>query len=103
MIAFSIALVFYYGQSFKEAIYSEGFPVPASAQIQNISSTNLAENYTWKPVSEEHGLPMRYQLIILFSGWKKTDQMGALTTYEKNGVKVDVISHTQSLAILGPQ
>lgn len=98
-----MAFAFYYGQSFKEAIYSEGFPVPATAKMLQVSNVNQSESYTWKPASEENGLPMRYQLIILFSGWKKTDQMGALTTYEKNGVTVDVISQTQSLAILGPQ
>lgn len=100
-MAFLIALLFYYGQTFEEALYSEGFPVPDQAKIQKVSSEKSFESYTWKPASEEHGLPIRYKLIIRLSGWKKVDQTGTMTTYEKEGRKVDIISRKNYLGIYG--
>ena len=100
-IAFIIVLTFYYGQTFEEAIYTEGFPIPGQAKLQKVSSEKSFESYTWKPASKENGLPIRYELMILLSGWKKSDRMGAMTTYEKNGRKVDVISRKDAIGIHG--
>lgn len=100
-IAFIIVLTFYYGQTFEESIYTEGFPIPGQAKLQKVSSEKSFESYTWKPASKENGLPIRYELMILLSGWKKSDQMGAMTTYEKNGKKVDIISQKDTIGIHG--
>ncbi|NYF23286.1 hypothetical protein [Sporosarcina sp. JAI121] len=100
-IAFIIALTFYYGQTFEEAIYSEGFPVPGKARIVKVSSVKSFESYSWKPASEENGLPIRYQLIIRLSGWKKVNQVDGMTTYEKEGQKVDIVSRNNHLGIHG--
>ncbi len=99
LIAFIIAFTFYYGQTFEEAIYSEGFPVPGQAKISKVSSKNGFESYTWQPATEENGLPLRYKLMIRLSGWKKADRMGAMTTYEKDGRTVDIISQKNYLGI----
>ena len=100
-IAFTITFTFYYGQTFEEAIYTEGFPIPGQAKLQKVSSEKSFESYTWKPTFKENSLPIRYELMILLSGWKKSDQMGATTTYEKNGRKADIISQKDSIGIHG--
>ena len=101
LIAFIIVFTFYYGQTFEEAIYSDGFPVPGQAKVFKVSSEKRFESYTWKPASEESGLPIRYKLMIRLSGWKKIDQISTLTTYEKNGMKVDIVSQKDYIGIYG--
>ncbi|CAM3237552.1 hypothetical protein FITA111629_11615 [Filibacter tadaridae] len=102
LFAVLIALTFYYGQTFEEALFTDGFPVPGKAKILKVSGDVGSESYTWKPASEENGLPIRYKLMIFLSGWKEVDRLGTLTTYEKDAVQVDVISQTDYLQLIGP-
>ncbi len=103
LVALFIVLTFYYGQSFEEAIYTERFPIPPTAKISKISSLKLLETYQWEPASEENGLPLRYKLMIRLSGWKEIDRMGALTTYKKGNLTVDVVSYNNRIELYGKQ
>jgi hypothetical protein len=91
-------LIYFYGL-YHSSPLSGDFPVPVSAKLSESSNDKAFEEYSWSLASEEDGLPAAYLLAIRLWGWKKVDQMGALTTYEKNGKKLDVISQTDYLFI----
>ncbi|WML27330.1 hypothetical protein [Neobacillus sp. OS1-33] len=74
-----------------------GFPVPKSAEL--LKEKDEFEAYKWSPASEENGIPLRYRIVINLNGWKKKEQEGSLTVYEKNNQEVDVISQTDYLSI----
>ncbi|MDR0136787.1 hypothetical protein RFW18_03450 [Metabacillus idriensis] len=91
-------LLYFYGLYHSSKV-AGNFPVPVSAKLSESSDEKAYEEYSWTLASEENGLPSAYLLAINLWGWKKVDQMGALTTYEKNGEKIDVISQTDYLFI----
>ncbi|OHR67193.1 hypothetical protein HMPREF3291_11205 [Bacillus sp. HMSC76G11] len=91
-------LIYFYGL-YQTSNIAEGFPVPVSAKLSESSDEKAYEEYSWTLASEENGLPSAYLLAINLWGWKKVDQMGAQTTYEKNGEKIDVVSQTDYLFI----
>lgn len=97
-MAISIPLVFLF--SYEESEQFEGFPVPKTAELLN--TKNTSESYGYGPASEENGLPIRYKAIIFLWGWKKKEEVGALTVYEKDGIEVDVISLTDHLSLNTP-
>jgi hypothetical protein len=92
-----IVITFIFLFSFRESEEFKGFPVPKTAELTEKKSK--LEKYKWDSASEENGLPLRYQFMIKLWGWEKVDQMGALTTYEKNGAQVGVISLTDYLSL----
>ncbi|MFP5114659.1 hypothetical protein ACSU64_20075 [Bacillaceae bacterium C204] len=59
-----------------------GFPVPKNADL--LKKNAEFKEYKWSPASEENGIPLRYRIVINLSGWKKKEQEGSLTVYEKN-------------------
>jgi hypothetical protein len=83
--------------TFEESAEFKGFPVPKMAKLTQ-QQHNL-ESYDWGSASEENGLPLRYQAIIRIWGWKKIEQEGALTVYEKDGRQVEVVSLTDYLSL----
>ncbi|WP_080848622.1 hypothetical protein [Cytobacillus gottheilii] len=83
--------------SYEESETFEGFPVPKMAVLTK-SQSDL-EAYEWGPASEENGLPLRYMAIIRLWGWDKKEQEGALTTYEKDGREVELLSQTDYLGL----
>jgi hypothetical protein len=91
-------LIYFYGL-YHSSPLAEDFPVPVSAKLNESSNDKAFEEYSWSLASEENGLPAAYLLAIRLWGWKKIDQMGAMTTYEKKGKKLDVISQTDYLFI----
>ena len=97
VIAIVFALIFYYGQSFKDSVFTEGFPVPGKAKVHKISDEHKLESYNWSGASEEDGLPLRYRVVIRLAGWKKVDTFGAMTTFEKDGVIIEVVSATKMI------
>lgn len=95
VILISIPIIFLF--SYEESEQFEGFPVPKAADL-TANKSNL-ESYKWGPASEENGLPLRYQAIIRLWGWEKKEQEGALTVYEKDEKKVDLVSLTNYLSL----
>ncbi|WP_230157659.1 hypothetical protein [Peribacillus sp. Bi96] len=85
--------------SYEESEKFNGFPIPKNAEV--INSRKGFSSYSGLAVSEtkKDGLPLIYRLHIKASGWKKTFQEGALTTYEKDNHKIDVIAETNYLSI----
>ena len=73
------------------------FPIPKNAQIA--SEDDIANNYSWPPASEEHGIPKHYKMVIKFKGWKEEDREGASTIYIKDGHRIDLISTTEFLTV----
>lgn len=98
-IAVVVALIFYYGQSFKDSVFTEGFPIPGNAELHRISGEHKLEIYNWNGASEEDGLPLRYRTVIRLAGWKKIDTFGAMTTFEKDGVIIEIVSTTNMIDI----
>ena len=98
-MAIVFALIFYYGQSFKDSVFTEGFPIPGKAELHRISGEHKLESYNWNGASEEDGLPLRYRAVIRLAGWKKIDMFGAMTTFEKDSVTIEVISTTDMIDI----
>lgn len=90
-------LVFNYGQSFKESVFTEGFPIPGKAEVYKMSEEHNFESYKWNGASEENGLPLRYKVVIRLAGWKNVDTFGTMTTFEKDGVKIEVMSSTKMI------
>lgn len=85
-------LPFYYVQTYEKSVFTEGFPIPGNAKVVKISGEHKFESYKWYGASEEDGLPLRYKIIIHLAGWKQVETFGAMTTYEKDRVKIEVIT-----------
>ena len=99
VVVIVLALIFYYSQSFKDSVFTEGFPIPGNAELHRISGEHKLEIYNWNGASEEDGLPLRYKAVIRLAGWKKTDTFGAMTTFEKDGVIIEIVSTTNMIDI----
>jgi len=87
-------LIFYQGSD-----VVEGFPEPRFADQTYQSETELMVQYNWNFASAENGLPLSYKAAIRLWGWKEVDAMGYMTTYEKSGQRVQVLSDTSFLSI----
>ncbi|UTR10901.1 hypothetical protein MM300_00750 [Evansella sp. LMS18] len=101
MLLITAFSVFYF-LSCKESSVVAGFPVPVMAELTKEDETGMFEVYDWWRASEENGLPLSYLAMIRLWGWKEADVMGTMTTYEKDGRKVDVVSQTRYLSISEP-
>ncbi|MFB6467876.1 hypothetical protein ACE38V_13885 [Cytobacillus sp. Hz8] len=66
--------------------YSD-FPIPKSAKL--LIEDEEHSRYKWNKSSDINGIPLSYRLIIATNGWKKEVREGTLTTYEKDGVKIN--------------
>ena len=97
VFAIVFALILYYSQSFKDSVFTEGFPIPGKAELHKISGEHKLESYNWNRASEDDGLPLRYKAVIRLAGWKKVDSFGAMTSFEKDGVMIEVISTTNMI------
>ncbi|MCE7793792.1 hypothetical protein K8O68_15315 [Salipaludibacillus sp. CUR1] len=62
-----------------------GFPIPVNAKAEEIHSDESI-SYSFP------GINRIYLQQLKLRGWKEVDQMGSLITFEKNGVKVDIIT-----------
>jgi len=98
-IAFVFGLIFHYSQTFEDSVFTEGFPIPVKAEVHRISGEHKMESYNWNGASEENGLPLRYKAVIRLAGWKKIDTFGAMTTFEKDGVTIEIVSTTNMMDI----
>lgn len=99
VILLPLLLVIIYFNLYNESSTIKGFPVPKNAELEHASKEKKFEEYAWGSASEENGLPLSYLFMIKLWGWSKSEQMGTLTIYEKDGKKVDVISQTDYLFI----
>lgn len=102
IILFLTSFSVVYFLSCKESSVVAGFPVPVTAELTKEDKTEMFEIYDWRRASEENGLPLSYLAMIRLWGWKEADVMGTMTTYEKDGRKVDVVSQTRYLSISEP-
>jgi hypothetical protein len=90
---------YFYVHSYKELVHFNDFPVPGNAiQTKNIAGSKV-EEYTWHAATEENGIPIRYMAVIRLNGWKDTTNQGSdsTTTFEKNGMKIDIFTSTDYL------
>lgn len=70
------------------------FPVPITAKVEEMHSE---QSISYKFI----GINRLYLQQIRLKGWKEIDQMGGLKTFEKNGIKVDVITFQNGFQIIG--
>lgn len=73
------------------------FPVPKSAKM--IKETKHSRIYKWSKASEENGIPFGYKLVLQKNGWESGEKEGALTHYQKDNLRIDLISTTNQISI----
>lgn len=92
--------VFYFNTyyAYEQSTENLGFPIPKKAEL--IEKNSNTEIYEWSKASEENGIPASYEFIIKNYGWEKVDSEGALVVYEKDDLKIELISSTKQLTII---
>ncbi|MGE6486990.1 hypothetical protein [Paenisporosarcina sp. NPDC076898] len=81
-------------QSSKELF---NFPVPKHAEL--VEESTQGKTYEWSHVSEEHGIPVAYEVVLKVNGWEKGQREGDSVYYIKGNHQIDVISHTDLLTL----
>ena len=74
------------------------FPIPRSAKL--VKSEENSMTLKWSGASEENGISKFYALYLSMEGWKEKEREGASVIYEKEGIKIDLISVTNELIII---
>lgn len=84
--------------SYEESNKFFNFPIPKNAELLN--DKDDVAIYNWSKASEENGIPFIYEIIIKSKGWSKAGREGALTFYEKEGHRIELISQTDQLTLI---
>lgn len=85
IIACGVAVLFlcFFWFSFEKSTLSPQIPVPKMATYQSYQSDYQTETYEWKSVTEERGIPIRYQTMLRLNGWKREITLGQMTVYRR--------------------
>lgn len=84
--------------AFKHSQEFYDFPIPRSAKLVKSEENSIILN--WSGASEENGISKFYALYLSMEGWKEKEREGASVIYEKEGIKIDLISVTNELIII---
>lgn len=99
--AFLTALMivgFYLFDLYKPDPTLNGFPVPNHAVL--VKEHEVGKNFEWSRASEEHGIPLDYELVLKLRGWDKGEREGAAVEYTKGDHVITLISQTDILDLL---
>lgn len=70
------------------------FPVPITALVKTTYSDDSIDYHFL-------GINRLYLKHVSLYGWKQVDQMGSLRVFEKNGVRVEVITYKNGFNLTG--
>ncbi|WP_338780624.1 hypothetical protein [Metabacillus sp. FJAT-52054] len=88
-----------HAENFKQSSIESTFPIPADAK--EIKKKEDSAVYSLKGMKEEEGLPKAYLAKLEEDGWKesKSEQLGAMQTFKKDGKTIKVTSLTDKLTL----
>ncbi len=83
--------------AYEQSSENHGFPIPKKAML--IKKNSEAEIYEWSRASEENDIPASYAFMIKNYGWQKGKKENESVFYEKDGLKIELITSTEQLMI----
>ncbi|MBS2968105.1 hypothetical protein J9317_04965 [Metabacillus sp. KIGAM252] len=88
-----------HAENYKQSSIESTFPIPADAK--EVKKKEDSAVYSLKGLKEEEGLPKEYLAKLEEDGWKesKSEQMGAMQIFIKDGKAIKVISLTDRFTI----
>lgn len=84
-------------EPFNHSSLNQDFPVPKTAELQE--KQEYSEEYAFKDVKEENGLPDYYRKEIEKRGWVEADRLGSKYTFQNRDKKIHLIVLTEKIII----
>lgn len=84
-------------EPFNHSSLNQDFPVPKTAELQE--KQEYSEEYAFKDVKEENGLPDYYRKEIERRGWVEADRLGSKYTFQNGDKKIHLIVLTEKIII----
>jgi hypothetical protein len=76
----------------------EQFPIPKNAKLIK-EENDYSSEYEWSKASDVNGIPLSYRIIITTNGWEGVLREGSLTTYEKEGIQINLSIYRDAIVI----